>query len=54
MNELIRSVENTYSAYSLQQTKKYQELLDYNNKILVELEETKAKLANVRKIIGSL
>ena len=61
MNELINSVENTYSTYSLEQAKKYQKLLDYNNKILaelhetkIELEETKTKLVNVRKIIGSL
>jgi len=61
MNELINSVGNTYSTYSLEQAKKYQKLLDYNNKILaelhetkIELEETKTKLVNVRKIIGSL
>jgi hypothetical protein len=57
----MHSFQNAYSSYEAEQNKKYEDLVEYNNKILVqlektkiELEETKTKLVNVRKIIGSL
>ena len=55
------SFQHAYSSYEAKQNKKYEVLVEYNNKVLAQLEETKTqleetktKLVNVRKIIGSL